>query len=714
MQIRLGAFLLGVALPAFSLSLSDMPRAYPAPGLNSQLDAERFVVADLDLDGKSDVVVDGLEGAVLYGRGDGSFDTGPTFVAGGWQSSYTPHSVIADLDGDRYPDIVANDYRSVPFRVVLHRNLRGRAFADPVSINASGQPIAAADFTGDHVPDILLESGSDGVLLINDGHAGFTARPLSNVNLTKNAATGDFDGDGDVDITVPYFIYLNDGHGSFVRRVTNHDYTAAVVADFDEDGRADVMGLRSQERTLTIMPGATMLVGIDMPAGNNPRAGTAGDFNNDGHADFAVIRDYSRSIVNTQGQSVGINEPGVDVYVGDGHGRLTKRFQFRVDVFAGYPITAADLNRDGALDLLVPSNQGVGVVLGNGDGTFRAPLQVPGLRSLNLLGAGDLNGDGLDELLMGSQPFFIGWLDSSGKYTYEPFPMSVEYPWTRPIAFGATSETRASIVIAIDNIVHVLSATAPGQWSERTFDAGDTIRAVQVWREGSQGQIAVITGNASMPQLKIFSTAGAELHRTTLVPVHPKYQSPQTWQIDFVDVDHDGRLDLILSALSTWTYSFHTYYLGADGYISTFRGHGGGTFEAQEMHAADSTLRALTIGDANRDGAIDIVADTGTYTAAPVVFVNDGQGRFVQRAEVLINFPVLIKDLDSDGLPDFLYGPSIAFGAGKTVRYFRPVSGVFARRSRNAPPSMIGFDYTTYDLTVIDLDPPKRPRAIRH
>jgi hypothetical protein len=102
------------------------------------------------------------------------------------------------------------------------------------------------------------------------------------------------------------------------------------------------------------------------------------------------------------------------------------------------------------------------------------------------------------------------------------------------------------------------------------------------------------------------------------------------------------------------------------------------------------------------------------WPPTPVAFVNDGHGRFNEREGVVTDFPLLIKDLDFDGLPDLHSGASIAFGSGKSVRYFRSIPIVFARRRRNTPPSLIGTDLPTFELIVVDLDPPKRSRAARH
>jgi hypothetical protein len=56
----------------------------------------------------------------------------------------------------------------------------------------------------------------------------------------------------------------------------------------------------------------------------------------------------------------------------------------------------ADFNRDGKLDIVTPGT----LLLGNGDGTFKAPinLSVPG----NLVVTVDFNGDGNSDLLIAS------------------------------------------------------------------------------------------------------------------------------------------------------------------------------------------------------------------------------------------------------------------------------------------------------------------------
>src|SRR5262249_52080512 len=102
----------------------------------------------------------------------------------------------------------------------------------------------------------------------------------------------------------------------------------------------------------------------EFPVPGYPQALVSGDFNNDGHLDLATA-----------------NQDGtVSVLLGDGLGG----FGTAVQSAAGtrpQSLAVADFNNDGKLDLAVItqavvydySSNRMSVLLGNGDGTFRAP-----------------------------------------------------------------------------------------------------------------------------------------------------------------------------------------------------------------------------------------------------------------------------------------------------------------------------------------------------
>src|SRR6266478_4324528 len=116
---------------------------------------------------------------------------------------------------------------------------------------------------------------------------------------------------------------------------------------------------------------------------NGPSGIAVGDFNGDGKADLAVVNFGDWNVYVLLGNGDGTFQAARSVYFASG---------------GGFPwsIAKGDFNGDGKLDLVV-SNYGdnsLSVLLGNGDGTFQAPLTATVGTNPAQVTVGDFNGDG--------------------------------------------------------------------------------------------------------------------------------------------------------------------------------------------------------------------------------------------------------------------------------------------------------------------------------
>ena len=109
------------------------------------------------------------------------------------------------------------------------------------------------------------------------------------------------------------------------------------------------------------------------------------------------------------------------IMLGNASGKLTTGNTYSVGL-GNFPsgIAVADVNGDGFADLLVSGFNGLAVLVGNGDGTFRPGPFTTLTTAQNFLATGDFNKDGkVDVALADYQDGFLDILLGNGDGTFK-------------------------------------------------------------------------------------------------------------------------------------------------------------------------------------------------------------------------------------------------------------------------------------------------------
>jgi hypothetical protein len=309
-------------------------------------------------------------------RGNAAFDVVKIGVGNGAGSVE-----VGDFNKDGFSDLVVANAKDSSVTILLG-NGKGKFAASsrsPFFANRSPNDIVIADFNKDKNPDLGIANTEASLLTVLLGNGAGQFRQVEKSPFavhskphTHGIATGDFNGDGNLDLVSDSWgenrilIVFGDGRGNFGEEtfypVGKHPYQRARASDLNHDGRQDIVTTNLDGKNVTVLLGKgngkfDEAPGSPVPAGDSPFGLAIGDVNGDGHADLAVVDAPTIT-------SDGTGKDGLTILLGDGRGKFQP---MKGSPFAAGKspsrIAIGDINGDGINDIAVTNYNSESITL---------------------------------------------------------------------------------------------------------------------------------------------------------------------------------------------------------------------------------------------------------------------------------------------------------------------------------------------------------------
>jgi len=331
--------------------------------------------------------------------------------------------------------------------------------------------ITSGDFDGDKNLDLVTVMGNSVTIWLGNGDGSF--RP-SNFGFTSfgdanGGATGDFDQDGNLDLLVlcqfEFLIFSGKGNGTFdfLTNQSAGQYCYSIATgDFNGDTDLDLVTANYSYSSMSVFRGASNSTfasstnyGGDFSEYHY--AVVVGDFNGDGKPDLATGNFYGSSL------SVRLN---------NGLGYFGAERKFPLMTCGVVSLAIGDFNGDGNLDILSGNVcHSLALLPGNGDGTFATAItNFPSLGGFGnqTVAVADFNDDGKPDIvstlitnnsvtvflnrsspalrIRGANPIELSWPDWAGYHLQFTTQLANSSPWAEvmevPVAVNGQKRLR--------------------------------------------------------------------------------------------------------------------------------------------------------------------------------------------------------------------------------------------------------------------------------
>jgi hypothetical protein len=309
-------------------------------------------------------------------------------------------------------------------------------------------------------------------------------------------------------------------------------------------------------------------------------------------------------------------------------------------------LLAADLDGDGALDLAAGSRgtrglSAVTVLWNRGGGAFIA-AEHPAGENLYSLAAADLDGDGaLDLIAAGNASLTLLWNDGAGRFleaVSSPRPAGIRALAAGDLDGDGFPDLATSSIPA--NTVAVLINRLGGSFADAaSLSAGGAPLVLIAADIDGDGRLDLLAANRDSATVSLFRSRGGGAFAPA---VHSPAGGVRPTFLAAADLDGDGRLDL-LSATSTEIFGLFA--------------EGEGRFAApRRLAAAGSTLAAADLDD---DGHIDLAVGARTaVVSVKVNDGRGGFDRGLDFTAPSVPRLLTAADLDGDGGADLALAAS--------------------------------------------------------